>query len=350
LLEHGDQIGGSGREPLHLDRLIVDVELRDICLIRHQPGQFVEDADDHWLPALVGLQELRASGELLEAIPHRQAFLGLHPGRRDIGLELRHGRALALQRDRHGGHRKQHGDDGQGAAQAILAGTMDRLARQQVQRAAALAARRQLDPRRDDTEAACGLERALEFTLGRQLQLDRQPTAPGVAAEDAMGEVDLIGPEWRQPVHFQTEHLFQVVLRGQRQIQDLAQPELIAQADRDRSPPALHLLQQLTQTLVVVGGISVDPSEQALVLARPLQDHGLLTSEDQHRPAALAAVLLAQATRHQAGQLPEPPAEERADTALQQSEHIRHDLNPVCAQAVTYGRARTLRRPALRAI
>ena len=141
-----------------------------------------------------------------------------------------------------------------------------------------------------------------------------------------MREVDFIGPKWCQPVHFQTEHLIQIVLRGQRQIQDLAQTELVAEAHRDRPPPPLHLLQQLAQTLVVIRGIGVDAAQHALVVGDALQHHGLLTSEDQHRAAALAAALLAQATRHEAAQLPEPPAEERANTAPHQSQHIRHDL------------------------
>ena len=73
-----------------------------------------------------------------------------------------------------------------------------------------------------------------------------------------MREVDLVCPKRREPVHLEAEHLVQVVLRRQRQIQDLAQTELVAQAHRDRAPPTLHLLQQLTETLVVIGGIRFD--------------------------------------------------------------------------------------------
>ena len=141
-----------------------------------------------------------------------------------------------------------------------------------------------------------------------------------------MREVDFIGPKWCQPVHFKAEHLIQIVLCGQRQIQDLAQTEFVAQAHRDRSPPTLRLLQQLAQTLVVVGSIGIDAAQHALIVGGPLQHHRLLTSQDQHRAAALAAAGLSQTTRHQAAQLPEPPAEERGNTASEQSQHIPHDL------------------------
>jgi hypothetical protein len=78
--------------------------------------------------------------------------------------------------------------------------------------------------------------------------------------------------------------------------------------------------------LVVIGRIGVDAAQHALVVGRPLQNHGPLTAEDQHGASALAAARPSETTRHQAAKLPQPPAEERGDTAPEQSQHIRHDL------------------------
>ena len=199
---------------------------------------------DHRPAGLLGDQELRAPGELVEALAQRQALLGLGLGGRHAGSRGR--RAVACWRR-------------SGIATAVTASTsasstsarLRRLSRapapgsraQQVEaaprpaRALASSTRagRQAEPLR-------GRERLLDHALGRQLQLDRDPPGRRIGAEDPLGEVDLLGPKRRQPVHLEAQQLVQVLARRERQVEDLAQAEIAAQAHRDRPAAPLRLV------------------------------------------------------------------------------------------------------------
>ena len=299
-------------------------------LIRDHPGELGQHAGHHRRPVLLVNQEADVGAQLVQARAQLGALLRGVLGGRDLALEIGHDRPLLLQRDRERERRESQRDQGEPTVQPARRRRLGRLGRQQVERRRLALIRVGGSGRASSTrdgvtlQAAAAASACSTTARGATCSSTVMRRRSGSRREDAAREDHVLGAERGQAVHLEAQQLIEVVLGGERQIQDLAQAHPGGEAERDPASPAARRAQQRRDLGRLAGLARRDLAERLLVLADDIGHADAIGAQGKDQAMPVAAPGRAEARRDQALELAEPPGEEPSEAALDEAKQASH--------------------------